>query len=88
MMRILSVFGFIPKVVALRMLDRVDHILSDIGDIGAQVFDQLFHIFPFGVFVGRAGIKNNRKLKAPCRAADIFLIDVKKRTDHSGLGPA
>ena len=70
------------------MLDRVDHVFSDIGNVRAKVFDELFHIFALRVLIGGAGVKDDGKLVSFRDAADILFVGVKKGTNNGGLGAA
>ena len=63
-----------------------DHALSDVGDLRAEVLHELFHKFPPGVLIRRAGIEHDGQVVTPRRAADILFIHVKKRADDGGFG--
>lgn len=70
------------------MLDRVDHIFANRGDIGAKIFNELFHIFTLRVLIGGAGIEDDGEIVTTRNASDILFVRVQKRADHRGFGAA
>ena len=79
----LNLVFFIPQIVSLGVHDGIGKLLAHVWILFRKVTQNLFHAFPFGVLVSRAGIFYNRHVLRQSQNVAFLNVDHWANQGHS-----